>query len=133
MKSGELSMGVLRREGRGPAVAEAGRFATPEADIYEGLGELLLVVNLPGVSREGVTVSLEGSELTIEGTRAPGEEPKGEVVTLEASCSDFRRTFVVPLEVDADGIRAEIENGVLRVHLPKAAAREPRSIPIKAR
>jgi HSP20 family protein len=78
-------------------------------------------------------VSLEGSELTIEGTRAPGEEPKGEVVTLEASCSDFRRTFVVPPEVDADGIRAEIENGVLRVHLPKAAAREPRSIPIKAR
>jgi HSP20 family molecular chaperone IbpA len=131
MKTGVLSKGAPQREPRGVAVARP--FALPEVDIYEGPDELLLIANLPGVSKEGVTVSLQGMELTIEGKRASGGEPEGKVVALEASFSDFRRIFLMPLEIDPDGIRAEIERGVLRVHLPKAAAPKPRSIRIKAR
>jgi HSP20 family molecular chaperone IbpA len=132
MKTGGLSKEAPRSEPRGPSAAVARPFASPEVDIYEGRDELLLIANLPGVSREGVTVSLQGMELTIEGKRASGE-PEGKVVALEASFSDFRRIFLMPLEIDPDGIRAEIERGVLRVHLPKAAATKPRSIPIKTR
>jgi HSP20 family molecular chaperone IbpA len=133
MKTGGLGREVPRGDPRGLGAALALPFASPEVDIYEGRDELLLIANLPGVSREGVTVSLQGMELTIEGKRASEGEPEGKVVALEASFSDFRRTFLMPLEIDPDGIRAEIERGVLRVHLPKAAAPKPRSIPIKAR
>ena len=133
MKSGELSTEMPRRGARKGSAAQIRPFASPEVDIYEGPDELLIIVDLPGVSREGLTVSLEGPELTIEGKRASGGYPKGQPVVLEASGDDFQRSFVLPREVDPEGIRAELELGVLRVHLPKSAALKPTSIPLKAR
>jgi HSP20 family molecular chaperone IbpA len=131
MKTGPSSE-APRSVRRNKRATQARPFASPEVDIYEGEGELLLIADLPGVSREGVTVSLDGAELTIEGRRSTAE-PEGEAALLETSFADFRRTFVLPREVDPDAIRAEINLGVLRVHLPKAAAAKPRAIPIKAR
>ncbi len=134
MKSRELSRDLPQHDRQRNSAAPARPFASPEVDIYEGQDEILLIADLPGVSGQGVTVSVEGSELIIEGRRAPGgEEPAGQAVVREGTFADFRRSFVLPHAVLPDGIRAEIERGVLRVHLPKAAAPKPRPIPIKAR
>ena len=129
MKSAEPSSEVRSEESDGLGHHP---LESPEVDIYEGGDELLLIADLPGVSMDGVTVSVDGTELTIAGKRATGEKPPGEAVALETSFADFRRSFVLPRAVDPEGIRAEIRLGVLRVHLPKAAAK-PRSIPIKGR
>jgi HSP20 family protein len=102
----------------------------PAVDIYENADEVLLVADLPGVDKDGVDIRLEKGELTIEGKRR--KAPEGSSLAAEYKFFDFRRAFLVPRGINPEGISAEMANGVLRVHLPKAAALKPRQITVKA-
>lgn len=106
-----------------PAVA-------PGVDVYENKDELLILADVPGVGREDLTVNLEKNRLTIEARRS--EAVRGHAIAAEYRPLDFRRTFLVPQGIDAEKIVAELALGVLKVHLPKAAALRPRQIAIKA-
>ena len=98
----------------------------PAVDVYENKEELLLVADVPGVLKDDLAVHFEKGQLTLEAKRtaATGGDARG---------FDYRRSFLVPQGIDADKIVAELQNGVLEVHLPKAAALKPRSIPISMR
>jgi HSP20 family molecular chaperone IbpA len=103
----------------------------PAVDIYENKDELLILVDMPGVSNDGVKINLEKLELTIEGKRtAPGGE--GRALAGESAWLDYQRTFLLPQGIDADKIAAELTRGVLRIHLPKSEAQKPRQIQVKA-
>jgi HSP20 family protein len=112
------------------ATSEPRRTVTPVVDIYENKDEVLLVADLPGVSPDGINIQFQKDELTIEGRRTKLSE--GSQLAAEFRYLDFLRTFVVPQGIQADGISAEMAHGVLRVHLPKVAARKPRQIAVKA-
>jgi HSP20 family protein len=90
---------------------------TPSVDVFENKDEVLLVADLPGVESSGLRVDVEEERLVIEATR-------GEF--------DYRRAFVMPDGIDRDKIEAKLQNGVLELHLPKAAAIKPRRIEVKA-
>ena len=96
----------------------------PPVDIYENTDELLLVADLPGVAKDDLTIHFEKGQLTVEGRRRAEND--------DARAFDYRRIFAVPQGIDAQGIGAELANGVLRVHLPKSAAVKPRQIAIRA-
>jgi HSP20 family molecular chaperone IbpA len=96
----------------------------PPVDIYENNDAILILADLPGVSAEGLTVHLDKDQLTIAAHRALGSS--GE------EALDYSRVFVVPRGIDADAISANLENGVLRLSLPKPAALKPRQIEVKA-
>lgn len=133
MKSGRPgSDEAPRREGKNKEAPSARPPAPPDVDIYEGPEEILLIADVPGVSRDGLTISVDEAELTIEGKRADRARPEGAVIVAESSFADYRRSFVLPRGVRAEGIWAEVADGVLRVHLPKASLK-PRSIEVKAR
>ncbi|AUX20193.1 molecular chaperone Hsp20 [Sorangium cellulosum] len=100
----------------------------PAVDIYENAEELLVVADLPGVAQEHLAVRLEKGELTFEGRRTEAAEREQGADNLP----DYRRSFVVPQGIDADKISAELQAGVLRIHLPKSASLKPRQIPITA-
>ncbi len=100
----------------------------PAVDIYENADELLVVADLPGVTQDKLAIRLEKGELTFEGRRAEAAEREQSAVDLP----DFRRSFVVPQGIDSDKIAAELQAGVLRIHLPKSASLKPRQIPISA-
>ncbi|MGK4007492.1 Hsp20/alpha crystallin family protein [Sorangium sp. So ce1036] len=100
----------------------------PAVDIYENAEELLVVADLPGVTQEHLAVRLEKGELTFEGRRTEAAEREQGADNLP----DYRRSFVVPQGIDADKISAELQAGVLRIHLPKSASLKPRQIPITA-
>lgn len=102
----------------------------PLVDIYENNEELLVVADLPGVAKEDLGISLEKGQLTIEGRRK--EATTGAALATEYRPLDFRRAFLIPNGIDTDRIAAELNNGVLRVHLPKAASLKPRRIEVKA-
>lgn len=106
-----------------PAVA-------PAVDIYENTEEVLLVADLPGVGNEDVNIRLEKGELSIEGRRR--QEVEGAALASEFRFLDFRRAFTVPQGIQGDSIKAEIKNGVLKVHLPKVAALKPRQIAVQS-
>jgi HSP20 family protein len=89
-------------------------------DIYEGADELLLLADLPGVEPEGLSVSFEAPELRIEGRRGAGE-----------TASVYSRTFRVSEQIDPAGISAELNAGVLKLRLAKAAHTKPRKIEVR--
>ncbi len=90
-------------------------------DIYESADELLLFADLPGVEPGGLSVSFEAPELRIEGRRGAGE-----------TASVYSRTFRVSEEIDPAGISAELNAGVLKLRLAKAAHTKPRKIEVRA-
>jgi len=96
----------------------------PAVDIFENKDELLILADLPGVQKEDLAIQFDKGHLTLEGRLrefGPDEEP-----------FDYRRTFVVPQGIDAEKISANLQNGVLRVTLPKPAAMKPRQITVNA-
>jgi len=96
----------------------------PTVDVFENKDELLILADLPGLSKEDLSIHFDKGHLTLEGRLkdfGPDEES-----------FDYRRTFVVPQGIDAERIAASLQNGVLRVTLPKPPALKPRTIEVKA-
>jgi HSP20 family protein len=104
------------------------RYITPPADIYETPEGLVVMADLPGVTRENLEVRVENNLLTIRGHSrhiAP-EAP----VYREYELVHFFRQFELTEKIDAAKITAELKHGVLLLHLPKAAEAEPRKIEV---
>ena len=101
-------------------------------DLVERPNESIVVVELPGVAKEDVKISLEGELLTIKGERKTSGLPDGaRWIRSERSSGEFFRTIQLPHPVKADAVSAEMVNGVLRITLPKAEEARPREIGIK--
>ena len=122
MTTTSMTLARGARNGKAEVTATpAARELAPAVDIYENGDELLLLADMPGAAAETISVTLEGSQLTITADR--GELPGVERVR-------YQRAFRVPDGVDPDGISAELKDGVLHVRLKKAPAAKPRTIPI---
>jgi len=118
-----------RAEAEVPATREESRYLAPPVDIVEDEQGLTVVADLPGVTKENVSIRVDNNTLTIEGrTRhiAPGEP-----VRCEYQLMNFYRQFVLGEEVDQDQISADMRQGVLTVRLPKKAKAKPRQIDVK--
>ena len=93
----------------------------PATDIYEKADAILVQCDLPGVDEKNLEITLEDNVLTITGRQAE-ETPEGyDLVLSEYRSGVFRRSFTISNEIDNDGIKARIRNGVLNLELPKAA------------
>ncbi len=100
----------------------------PVVDIYENEDEILLHADMPGVIKEQVTVHVDNGKLEISGTRKV--EKKGASNWEEFGDVEYRRVFSVPQSIDVGKVKAELKEGVLRLHLPKSEAAKPRTIRI---
>lgn len=100
----------------------------PAADVYENETEYTVAVDLPGIDRAQLDISIDDNRLTIKGTRpAPADTQH----RWECPSGKFLRTFSVPGAVDQSGIRADYKDGVLQVHLPKRPERKAQRVEIK--
>jgi HSP20 family molecular chaperone IbpA len=95
------------------------RELTPAVDVYENEAELLIVVDLPGVTHERLDLKIDPPELRFEAT------------TEEGGGSVWRRSFTIDEHIDANKVSAELKNGVLAIRLPKAEEVKPRKIAIR--
>lgn len=103
---------------------------TPAMDIYEAEEGLVLVADLPGVTLENLELQVQDNKLTLFG-RVNSYVPEGMLASHEEyGVGDFLRSFVLPDVVDHERISAKLNNGVLKVVLPKAKQAEPRKIAI---
>src|SRR5947207_3478094 len=96
----------------------------PSADIYEDEREYMLALDLPGIKRDSLDVSLDDGRLTIRGERAAADGVG--VRRAERPQGRFVRTFSLPDAVDRAGIAADYKDGVLVLHLPKRAEQQAR-------
>jgi HSP20 family protein len=111
------------------ASANATGSVVPQANIVETKDSFLLEAEMPGVSKEGLEVFLEGNELTIVGRRQTGV-PGATPLYRESSLRDFRREFVLDPSIDTSKLTATIEQGLLKVTLPKTEKVKPRKIQV---
>jgi HSP20 family protein len=104
----------------------------PRVDIREGADGLTLLVDLPGLGKDDVNITLENNVLTIAGERKFDGEEKDNLSyhRLERPFGSFSRSFTVGPTVKSDKVEATFENGVLKVHLPKQEEAKPRRIAI---
>lgn len=102
---------------------------TPAADVYNLETEYLIVVDLPGVSRDALDISLNDNRLFIRGQRLPEMESQGR--TERAFGSFLRKFGPLPPTVDQKSIAAEYKDGVLRLRLPKRREQKQRRVEIK--
>jgi HSP20 family molecular chaperone IbpA len=113
----------------GPEVQAA---FTPPIDIHEGADGLTLEADLPGATENNLFIQLEDNVLSLH---ARVESPVTEAARLlheEYRLGDYYRSFILSDEVDRDRITAELNNGVLRLFLPKADRARTRRIEIRS-
>jgi HSP20 family molecular chaperone IbpA len=107
-----------------------GRFYVPSTDICETEEALLVTMEMPGVDRKDVSVSLENDVLRVEGridfSKYEGLEP----VYTEYNVGHYARTFSLSSKIDQERISAQVDNGVLTLTLPKVKEAVPRRISI---
>ena len=108
----------------------------PQVNVAESADELVFTAELPGMSRDQVSIELEQNVLTISGEkveeRTEGEEER-KYHLWERTYGSFRRSFTLPRPVNADEATARFENGVLEIRLPKAPEAKGRRIEISKR
>lgn len=101
---------------------------TPPVEVYETADTVVLVAELPGFQKDEVDISIEHNQLTLSGER---KAPEGrEYHRSERWYGRFERSLVLPNSIDPDGIKAQLQNGILTVTLPKRAEAKPRQIPV---
>ena len=119
---------ALRRNG-----GEAGEW-TPVADISETDQEYVIKAELPEVKKEDVKVTLDNGIMTIAGERKYQKEQNDATeIRIESFYGTFSRSFSLPENIDANGIRAETKDGVLRVKIPKTEAAAPQAVSIEVK
>jgi HSP20 family protein len=100
----------------------------PTLDVHETDSEYVVMVDLPGVKPEDVSIELEQQVLTVSGARVP--DSAGETKYSERPYGSFGRTFTLPKGIESDKIVADYQDGVLQVHVPKPAEAQPKKIAI---
>jgi len=113
-----------------PAEMNHGVTFTPRVDILETEQELVLYADMPGVKQDDVDIRFEKDELTIHAGREMNRTADGYFVR-EAEPGDYFRSFRISERISSEKIWAELKNGVMTLHLPKAEAAKPRKIAVK--
>jgi HSP20 family protein len=106
---------------------------SPAVEVSETENELTVTAELPGMSRDDVEIDLENNVLTIRGEKSSEteeEDMERKVHVWERRYGSFHRAFTLPRTVDADGVKAEFRDGILKVHLPKTEQAKGKKIAI---
>jgi HSP20 family protein len=104
----------------------------PALNVWQDGENVLAEAELPGLKSEDIEISVVGSELTIKGRRPEGTEEGTSFHRRERGLGEFTRVVRLPVEVNAEKVQASLQDGVLRLTLPKAEAAKPRKIQVNA-
>jgi len=127
----------LRREMDG-LFTNYGRTVTsssyPLVNVYEDKDKLLVTAELPGATREQVSITFADGVLAIAGKKGPGANVKSmTAVRQERTEGNFEKTLRIPVKIDQNNINASFSNGILTITLPKSEEAKPKTITIEAK
>ena len=122
-------MSTLVRKNRDIDRVQSEQFIAPSASVVEAADGYTLEVEMSGVNKERLEISVENNELTIVGRRSlPAVE--GTLIHRESRPENYRRTFELDPSIDANKISAKIDQGVVTLMLPNAEHVKPRKITV---
>ena len=126
MTKGEITV----HTGQSNETDETGLCRVPAADIYETPDAYLVMLNLPGVEKEGIALTLDRAELKVRAKVANQGHVQGRLLFNEMRGNRFARSFAIGDGIDTNSIDAQFEKGVLTVKLYKHELMKPREISI---
>ena len=103
----------------------------PTTDIFETDDALTVVLEMPGVGRDNIDVSVENGLLTVEGKINFNKYEVLQPLYSEYNIGPYRRSFRISSRIDQDKIRAELRDGVITLVLPKGEEAKPRRIEVR--
>jgi HSP20 family protein len=104
---------------------------TPNVDIFETDEEITLLADMPGVSSDNLTIDLKENILTLTGEAASFGATDEETIMIEYQTGKYYRQFNLSSIIDQSKIDAKLNDGVLRLSLPKVEKAKPRQIQVK--
>jgi HSP20 family protein len=104
-------------------------FLTPPSDVYETREAVVISAEIPGVDEKGVDVSLKGNHLIVFG-KITDETRERNFDSGRQFSGSYRRCFRIPANIDRKRISADLEDGVLRITLPKLGVKRSMRIPV---
>jgi len=117
------------RQGRWTSSREAW---VPMIDITEDDNEIVLWVDLPGISQKEVDITISGDQLSIKGEKKFEQSNQIKHLRRERFMGPFSRTFELNLPVETEKVNAAYKNGVLEIHLPKVSETKPLKVSIQS-
>jgi HSP20 family protein len=109
-----------------------GRSGAPAIDMYQTGDEVVVKAAIPGFKADDVQINVTGDVLTMRGElRQESENQEKSWQMREQRWSSFERSIILPTQVVADQARAEFEDGILTITLPKAEESRPKTITVK--
>ncbi|MBN2036279.1 MAG: Hsp20/alpha crystallin family protein [Chitinispirillaceae bacterium] len=112
-------------------MSHSGQAYSPDVDIFASDDEVVFNVDLPGVGKGDVNITVDETNSLIIRAKNSHKEPEGAVL-MQYRVGDFYRAFQLSEEYDKDKVSAALENGLLQVTVPKRESAKPRKIEIKA-
>lgn len=112
----------------GTTTASMGTY--PPVNVFQQGDDLVAIVELPGVQKEDLNVQAEENTIRIAGRKAIDYPENVSLHRRERLSGIFDRTLVVPMQIDPDGIKAEYNDGLLALFIPRAERDKPRNIQI---
>jgi HSP20 family molecular chaperone IbpA len=130
-----MSDNLNTRPATAPQTRASGRetqaLLRPPADIFEDADGITLLLDMPGVVRDRVTIQADRNTLAIDGDMQIAMPQGMEALYAEVHATHYRRSFTLSGELDPDKIEANLADGVLTVRIPKRAELRPRTIEVK--
>jgi HSP20 family protein len=106
---------------------------SPPVDIYETDEALVMKAELPGFSKDEISIELKENTLLVRGERKREDEVKeGNYHRMERAYGAFQRSFLLPTTVDQEKVKASYKDGILELRLPKVQAAQPKRIAVSA-
>ena len=119
-----------RRESRWMQGGTTGIGAYPPTNIFQKGDDFVAVIELPGMGKSDLQIEAKDNTIRISGKKAMDYDQNASVHRRERVFGTFDRTISLPLQIDADAIRAEYREGILALFIPRAASEKPRTIKI---
>jgi HSP20 family protein len=103
----------------------------PVVDIYDNEDNIVIKAELPGVSKKDIEIDIKDRVLTLKGERSADNEVKEDnYYRRERTYGRFERSFTIPPNVDPDKIKADYNDGVLKIEVPKPEDQKPKQISV---
>jgi len=131
MTAKEMELRKKQEVGKGAGEGtRPGTVFVPAVDILENMNDITIFADMPGVESNNVDIDLRDNQLTIVGRIEPVEKEKEVSLYKEFNWGDYSRQFTLPNVIDQAKITAKMDNGVLRLVLPKVEKAKPQKIKV---
>jgi HSP20 family protein len=102
----------------------------PPFNVFRKGEDFVIIAEMPGVKKSDLDVQVKDSTIRVSGTRSLSYPERASLHRRERLGGRFDRTVTLPIEVDADGVKAECRDGILALFLPRAERDKPKSITV---